>query len=902
MHSLGAANDNAERAALLTRSHGDETIAIAIDADARASNAPRRARGGAAAIALALALGLACACGGAIREHTRTPVLGATVDAQAVVGAVTPATPTTTSKTPTANALGDDDLAMRDDALESAPNAASSDAMKTGEEFMRMMRKALKARSGSGEKGSENEVSWMVSQADRANVAMDDRGWFVGRSMREREMDDWLWSNAASVGEREVDDRIVEDDGDLRSSPAKREAEMFNSCPNLVYVGPDHASDEWPTIVRQLGYAHGLRGATSGSLETFNLVRTNHAGPNFVLAGDVPSYASLLHSFGSLTGRDGKKLVDSPSVFLIAGVQDPLIRAIESYLQFGVAQRGWTPTLENFKNFMFGKYGREAHVHNIQFKTLAPQYIVDKVLKNEKILAAENKDGVDAVSNEEIMKVLNLYDVVSTPDYEDESRMILKQMLFRIVGVRQLISPPKVGYANLDRYGFAKLTAKDGAQLLPRDVKDYLSSEEFTSEFTKFNALDYRLYLGANARMLRLWDEHRKIGSFLEWRETIKAWVLPRVEITDSFKVAAELGVSQARKAVPCAIGEEANCATQFAKASSQYVEQAMKEHASEECLFENQGCLSRQMINLGLEQYKESRREALSMFMSSGETDKTYGTRIAAKCAEKAFEPNFETCADDATFGTGTLGKSMVAEADIIYLICAGASCDSLCVPKMWAKKARVVNGLKVDQCLGVTEALTHFRRATLTHGAVIAHADHDHIEHAAVVEVDAAFVDPDVQRFPHYDSELALKKVKDLFVRTSAEGEAKFTILRLGYRAWEFEKGSETCPHGCGCRYSPLDVDASYCMVTRTQCDLRGSHAYILSRDAYALFLEPVLSKTSANRIIDFNVFQRFPQQAIVTPMLAVQSSSSAGADYVSPQQQLRDSDAFRRTCNVH
>lgn len=89
---------------------------------------------------------------------------------------------------------------------------------------------------------------------------------------------------------------------------------------------------------------------------------------------------------------------------------------------------------------------------------------------------------------------------------------------------------------------------------------------------------------------------------------------------------------------------------------------------------------------------------------------------------------------------------------------------------------------------------------------------------------------------------------------------------------------------------------------MVTRTQCDLRGSHAYILSRDAYALFLEPVLSKTSANRIIDFNVFQRFPQQAIVTPMLAVQSSSSAGADYVSPQQQLRDSDAFRRTCNVH
>lgn len=278
-----------------------------------------------------------------------------------------------------------------------------------------------------------------------------------------------------------------------------------------------------------------------------------------------------------------------------------------------------------------------------------------------------------------------------------------------------------------------------------------------------------------------------------------------------------------------------------------------------------------------------------------------TYGTHIAAKCAEKAFEEKFATCADDSTFGSGMLGKAMIAKADVIYLICAGRSCKEMCVPKMWANKAKVLNGVSIDTCLGISESVSHFRRATLTHGAAIAHAEQQRFAYAAVVEFDATFVDPDTREFPNYDTERALEQVADLMTSSSEAGADKFTILRLGYRAWDFENGGDTCPHGCGCRHSSDDVDGSFCMVTRAQCDLRGAHAYMLSRDAFSLFLEPVLSKASTNRIIDFNIFQRFPQQAIVTPMLAVQSSSSVGADYVSPARQIRDSDTYHRACDV-
>ena len=70
----------------------------------------------------------------------------------------------------------------------------------------------------------------------------------------------------------------------------------------------------------------------------------------------------------------------------------------------------------------------------------------------------------------------------------------------------------------------------------------------------------------------------------------------------------------------------------------------------------------------------------------------------------------------------------------------------------------------------------------------------------------------------------------------------------------------------------------------------------------DELPVVLEPVLSKkASQNKVIDFNVFQRFPQQIILTPMLAAQSTAVAEADFIDPAKQMRDTHVFARTCEV-
>ena len=90
---------------------------------------------------------------------------------------------------------------------------------------------------------------------------------------------------------------------------------------------------------------------------------------------------------GTMSARDSGRLDESKSLFLIAGVRDPLKRAIEAYMQYGVARRGWEPTVESFENFVFGRYGRLAHVGNIQFKMLAPEALVKKALEREALQA-----------------------------------------------------------------------------------------------------------------------------------------------------------------------------------------------------------------------------------------------------------------------------------------------------------------------------------------------------------------------------------------------------------------------------------------------------------------------------------------------------------------------------------
>ena len=81
---------------------------------------------------------------------------------------------------------------------------------------------------------------------------------------------------------------------------------------------------------------------------------------------------------------------------------------------------------------MFGAYGRPAHVMNIQFKILAANKLVNRTL------SANSELGGD-ITDEEIVSVLDAYDIVSTPEYELAAQLFLKHMLYHIVSVRQLL-------------------------------------------------------------------------------------------------------------------------------------------------------------------------------------------------------------------------------------------------------------------------------------------------------------------------------------------------------------------------------------------------------------------------------------------------------------------------------
>ena len=794
-----------------------------------------------------------------------------------------------------------DDKAMRDEWLESRPARANKEHEEEARRYAAKLKRQWDELKSDDDSSDAQDIVWMVRTAERANVAMDARGMWAPRKMGERQSSTWLFSTpkAPSLGQQ-----LWPAKGGNKPlhSPAHREAAVFNACPNLVYLGAAHGADSWRTLVRQVGFAHGLRGVTSSTSDTLVEVRTKPRGPNFVITGDDGgqlTYAATERAFGSLRSRSGVPLAASTEVFLIAGVRDPLHRVVEAYMQYGIARRGWSPSVENFKEFAFGNFGRRAHVSNLQFKLLAPTKLLTKMDRVDK----DGKVTPSSVTNEDILSVLNMYDLVVTPTHELTARLLMKQMLYRIISVRQLLSPPEVGFGNLDKYGFKRMLFQDDlTTALPAELVSYIDSQGFKKRFNRLNSIDARLYRAAEARLLRMWHENQRISEFLQWRETIHDWVIPKLQSSASYNDALKDTHAHPRKAPKCAEGDEQECSTKFEAQADGFVAE-LQEARDRVCLSENHGCLSRQVINLGISHYKTSRAAELGTLVNKRQTRASYGVDLAAKCAEQAFVKDVQFCPSNSTMGSGLIGKRMIQMAKALYLICARGSCKSLCVPIDWRDKVHVVDGTKVDACLGLDSHVTHFRRATLSHGAVVAHAKQANHHHIGVVEADASFIDPVAEEHPKYKAHEAIRSVAELLTNSEQASDAAFTIIRLGYRAWEFEVGFTACPYGCGCRYNAeLTKSDAFCTVTRAQCDLRGSHAYILGRDSYSLFLEPVLSRKAVNKVIDFNVFQRFPQQVIMSPMLAVQTTAITSADFVQPERQRADSDAFIETCRVH
>jgi hypothetical protein len=120
------------------------------------------------------------------------------------------------------------------------------------------------------------------------------------------------------------------------------------------------------------------------------------------------------------------------------------------------------------------------------------------------------------------------------------------------------------------------------------------------------------------------------------------------------------------------------------------------------------------------------------------------------------------------------------------------------------------------------------------------------------------------------------------------------RWTIIRLGYRALDFESGVQSCPSRCGCWYEA--GVARWCTVRAYSCDMRAAHAYIVSAHAFPLILQELLG-TPGYGVIDAGTMQRIPHQVFMTPMLAVQIH--AQADLITPAQQLGHGNAFAHAC---
>lgn len=127
-----------------------------------------------------------------------------------------------------------------------------------------------------------------------------------------------------------------------------------------------------------------------------------------------------------------------------------------------------------------------------------------------------------------------------------------------------------------------------------------------------------------------------------------------------------------------------------------------------------------------------------------------------------------------------------------------------------------------------------------------------------------------------------------------STAKDGGRWSVIRLGYRAMDFESQAASCPTHCGCWHKA--GEQRWCTVHTHGCDMRAAHAYIVSADAYALMLREILA-TPGYSVIDAGTLQRIPQQVFVTPMLAVQKH--AQADLITPAQQLAHANTFARAC---
>ena len=221
----------------------------------------------------------------------------------------------------------------------------------------------------------------------------------------------------------------------------------------------------------------------------------------------------------------------------------------------------------------------------------------------------------------------------------------------------------------------------------------------------------------------------------------------------------------------------------------------------------------------------------------------------------------------------------SLVDYADAVYIICA-SNCV-MTIPEELRGKALMVDGKRVDQCLG-TGASTHWIKASLTHGYAIAHARRSRVKAAAILEEDFTSLPNPMQWSQRHFDEL------NWFL--GGEKKDEWRLIRLGYRPVNLEGGAQQCDGACLC----APYGTALCYIRGAGCPLNSADAYIIRDNAY----EQVLSALSSENIIDYGVLQSLDKTLVLTPQISYQKQFSP-EDFQDLTTQLQSTGKFYDAC---
>ena len=253
--------------------------------------------------------------------------------------------------------------------------------------------------------------------------------------------------------------------------------------------------------------------------------------------------------------------------------------------------------------------------------------------------------------------------------------------------------------------------------------------------------------------------------------------------------------------------------------------------------------------------------------------------------CAEAFTAPTRVGSLEETRISTTMFG--VLRYADRIYVLCTDM-CDALVMPRGLADKVTLVDGYAIDACGGYGDDMRHWEKASLAHKAAMQDAFDD-----ASVNV-LAILEQDTEGDRAVDW-----SATDWAALTAAVDGEEWNTLRLSYRPYDFETGRDArlgepgvaCPAACACDA----LSDKLCFMRARGCAMQSSDAYFVHRRA----IKQMVPQLGARRIIDYHVFKDTPNQLLLAPAVARQTSYSYGPDFITVEDGKASVRAFLGKC---